>query len=106
MDDSTNDRNDETTWFNIARDNNINVIICKKPGHVAKNCCHLTKAKEAVSKKQNPDFSMQNQQLSNNYQQRENKSNNSARNTYRNNYFLANRNNNYYKNDCTKQLSE
>ena len=39
-----------------ARDKNINCIICKKSGHVAENCYHLTKAQEAVSKKQNPEF--------------------------------------------------
>ena len=38
---------------------------------------------------------MQNQQLSNNYQQRENINNNSSRNIYWDNHFLGNRNNNY-----------
>ena len=41
---------------------------------------------------------MQNEQLSNNYQQRENNINNSARNNYRNNHSLENRTNNYNKN--------
>ena len=91
-------RNNKTTRFNVARDNNINCIICEKPGHVAENFYHFTKAQEAVSRKQNLNFVMQNQQLSNNYQQRENNSNNSARNNYRNNHFLGNRNNNYNQN--------
>ena len=46
MDDSINNRNNKTTRFNVARDNNINGIICKKPGHVAENCYHSTKAQE------------------------------------------------------------
>ena len=33
MDDSINNK---TTRFNVAQDNNINCIICKKPGYVAK----------------------------------------------------------------------
>ena len=32
MDDSINNRNNKTTRFNVARDNNINCIICKKIG--------------------------------------------------------------------------
>ena len=63
MDDSINNRNYKTTWFNVARDKNINCIICKKPAHVAENCYHLSKAQEEVSKKQNPNLVMQNQQL-------------------------------------------
>ena len=35
MDDSINNRNYKTTRFNVARDNNINCIICKKTG----SCC-------------------------------------------------------------------
>ena len=66
MDDSINNRNNKTTRFNIARDNNINCILCKKPDHVAENCYHLINAQEAVSKNENPNFFMQNQQLSNN----------------------------------------
>ena len=66
MDDSINDRNNKTTRFNFARDNIINCIICKKPGHVAENFYYLIKAQEAVSKKQKLNFLMQNQQLSNN----------------------------------------
>ena len=69
IDDSVNNRNDKTTQFNVARDKKINCILCKKLGQVAKNCYHLTKAHEVVSKKQIPNFVMQNQQLSNNYQQ-------------------------------------
>ena len=42
---------------------------------------------------------MQNQQPSNNHQQRENIYNNFARNNYRNNHFLGNRNNNYDNNN-------
>ena len=37
-DNSINNRNNKTTRFNVARDNNMNCIICKKPGHVAENC--------------------------------------------------------------------
>ena len=48
MDDSINNRNNKTTRFNVARDYNINCIICKKPGHVGENCYYLTKAQEAV----------------------------------------------------------
>ena len=99
MDDSINNRNDKTTWFNAARENNINCIICKKRGHVAENCYYLSKAQEVVSKKKNPHFFMQNQQLSNNYQQRKNNYNNTARNAYQNDHFLSNRNNNYNKNN-------
>ena len=66
---------------------------CKKPGHVAENGCHLTEAQEAVSKKQNPNFFIQNRQRRNNYQQRENNKNIPARNNYRNNNFSGNRNN-------------
>ena len=55
-------------------------IICKKPSHFAETCYHLTKAQEAVSKKQTPNFFIQNQLHSNNYQQRENINNNSPRN--------------------------
>ena len=98
MDDSINNRNNKTTRFDAARDSNINCIIYKKPGLVAENCYHLTKAQEAVSKKQNPNFVMQNQQLSTIYEQRENDSNNSAKNNYRNNHFLGNRTNNYNEN--------
>ena len=79
MDDSITNKNNKTTRFNVARNNNINCIICKRPGHVAENCYHLTKAQEAVSKKQNLNFLMQNQQLSNNHQQRDNIDNNSAK---------------------------
>ena len=68
VDDSIN-RNNKTTRFNVARDNNINCIICKKPGQVAENCYLLTKAQQAVSQIQNLNFLMQNQQLSNNHQQ-------------------------------------
>ena len=46
MDNSINNRNNKTTRFNVARDNNMNCITCKKPGHVAENCYHLTKAQE------------------------------------------------------------
>ena len=99
MNDSINNRNNKRTRFNVARDNNIHCIICKKPGHFAENCYHLTKAQEAVARKQNPNFVMQNQQPSNNHQQRENFYNNSARNNYRNNHFLGNRNNNYDNNN-------
>ena len=70
MDDSINNRNNKTTRFNVAGDNNINCIICKKPGHVAENCYLLTKAQEAVSRKQNPNFLMHNRQPSNNHQRR------------------------------------
>ena len=73
----------------------INCIICKKPGHVVANCYHLTKVHEAVTKKKDLNFRMKNQQLSNNYQQKENIYNNSAKNIYRNNHFLGNGNNNY-----------
>ena len=97
--DSTNDRNSKTTRFNVAQDNNINCIICKKPGHVAENYYHLTKGQEAVSKKQNSNFVIQNQHLSTNYQQQEDNNNNTARNNYRNNHFLGKRNNNYNYNN-------
>ena len=97
-----NNRNNKTTRFNAARDNNINCIICKKPGHVVENCYHLTKAQKAISRKQNPNFFMQNQQPSNNHQQRENIYNNSASNNYRNNHFLGNRNNNYDNNNFSR----
>ena len=79
MDDSINNRKNKTTRFNVARDNNINCIVCKKPGHIAENCYHLTKAQEAISKTQILNFLMQNQQHSNNHQQRENIHNNSAK---------------------------
>ena len=94
-----NNRNNKTTRSNVAGDNNINCIICKKPGYLAENCYHLTKAQEAIARKPNPNFVMQNQQLSNNYRRRENNSNNSARNNYRNNHFLGNRINNYNQNN-------
>ena len=52
MDDSINNRNNKTTRFNGARDNNINCIICKKKlGHIVENCYHLSKAEEVVSEK-------------------------------------------------------
>ena len=51
MYDSINNRNNKTIRFNVARDNNINRIICKKPGHVADNFYNLTKAQEAASEK-------------------------------------------------------
>ena len=73
MDASTNNRNNKRSRFNVARDNNINCIIFKKPGHVGEICYHSSKAQKVVSKKQNPNFVMQNQQLSNNYRQRKNK---------------------------------
>ena len=56
MDGPINNRNNKTTRFNVARDSNINYIIYRKPRHVAENSYHLTKAQEAVSKKQNPNF--------------------------------------------------
>ena len=58
VDDSINNRNNKTARFNVARHNNINCIMCKKPGHVDENCYHLTKAQETVSKKQNPSVFM------------------------------------------------
>ena len=51
MDDSINNKNNRTTWINVARDNNKNCIICKKPGHVAENCYHLTIGQEPAKKK-------------------------------------------------------
>ena len=53
-----NSINNKTTQFNVVRDKNINCIMCEKPGHVAENCYHLTKAQETVSEKQNPNFIM------------------------------------------------
>ena len=63
MDDSINNRNNKSTWFNVGRGKNMNCIICKKPGHVDEYCYHLPKAEEEVSKKESPSFVMQNQQL-------------------------------------------
>ena len=102
MDDPINNKKNKRTRFNVARDNNVNCIICKKPGHVAESCYYLTKAQEAVSKELNPNFVMQNQQPSNNLQQRENIYNNSARNNYRNNHFSGNRNNNCDNNNSVQ----
>ena len=42
----------------VAAARYTNCVICKKPGHVAENCYHLTKTQEAVSRKQNPNFFM------------------------------------------------
>ena len=85
MDDSINNRNSKTTRFNVAPGNKMNcLIICEKPGHVAKNC-YMIKAQRVVSNKQNRNFVIQNLQRNNNYPQEENKNNNIAKNNYPNN---------------------
>ena len=99
MVDSIKNRNNITNRFNVARDNKKNCIICEKLGHVDENCNYLNKAQEVAFKKENPDFDMQNQQLSTNYQLLENNNNNSARNNYWNNHFLENRNYSYINNN-------
>ena len=53
-----NNRDNKTSRFNIPGGKKINCLICDKPGHVAKNCYHLTKAQNAVSEKQNPNFAI------------------------------------------------
>ena len=43
-DESTNNKNNKTTRFNVALDNKTICLICKKPGHTTEKCFHLSKA--------------------------------------------------------------
>ena len=45
---STNNKNNKTTRFNVALENKIICLICKKPGHTTEKCFHLSNAQEAV----------------------------------------------------------
>ena len=49
---STNDKNNETTRLNVALEEKIICLICKKPGHTNEKCFHLSNTQEAVFNKQ------------------------------------------------------
>ena len=47
-DESTNNKNNKTTRFNVELDNKTICLICKQPGHTTEKCFYLSKAQEAV----------------------------------------------------------
>ena len=49
---STNNKNNKTTAFNVALEEKIIWSICKEPGHTTEKCFHSSKAEEAVLDKQ------------------------------------------------------
>ena len=46
-----NNKNNKVTLFNVAREDRIVCLNCKKPGHATHKCFHLSKAQEAVFNK-------------------------------------------------------
>ena len=45
---STNNKNNKTTRFNVVLENKTIYLIFKKPGHTTEKCFHLSKSQEAV----------------------------------------------------------
>ena len=94
-------KNSKVTRFNVAREDKIVCLICKKPGHATEKCFHLSRAQEAVPNKQQ-NFLYPNQQRCNNFNGQKSTDNNFARNNYNNfpnNNFLRNKNYNFDNNN-------
>ena len=52
IEESTNNNNNKTTRFNVALEDRIIRLICKKPSHTTEKCFYLSKAQETVLNKQ------------------------------------------------------
>ena len=92
----TNNKNNEVTRFNVAREDKFICLICKKPGHATEKCYHLSKAQEAVLNNKQKKISYPNQQRYNNFNNKRSINNNFSRNNYNN--FL---NNNFLRNEIS-----